>query len=62
MLGPALAEKVHKVARIKIDKVDARFSRRTARPEMDIARRPVLKLNIDPEDVKRIKDRSSEKR
>ncbi|OPZ28571.1 MAG: hypothetical protein BWZ01_01075 [Deltaproteobacteria bacterium ADurb.BinA179] len=57
VLGPALAEKVHKVARIKIDKVDARFSaqNRPARKRTS-ARRPVLKLNIDPEDVKRIKD------
>ena len=57
VLGPALAEKVHKVARIKIDTVDARFSaqNRPARKRTS-ARRPVLKLNIDPEDVKRIKD------
>jgi hypothetical protein len=57
VLGPALVEKVHKVARIKIEKVDARFSAHSRPAQKRAAsRRRVMKLNIDPEDVKRIKD------
>jgi hypothetical protein len=57
VLGPALADKVHKVARIKVDKVEAKFSL-NSRPyqRRTPAKRPVVKLNIDPEDVKQIKD------
>ena len=57
VLGPALAEKVQKVARIKVDKVNARFSAKSRPAQKRVsARRPAVKLNIDPEDVRKIKD------
>lgn len=57
ILGPAVAEKVHRVARIRVDKVVARFSLNSRPYQKRMpAKRPVVKLNIDPEDVKRIKD------
>ncbi len=57
ILGPAVAEKVHKVARIRVDKVEARFSLNSRPYQKRMpAKRPVVKLNIDPEDVKQIKD------
>ncbi len=57
ILGPAVAEKVYKVTRIKVEKLEARFSLKS-RPyqKRTPAKRPVVKLNIDPEDVKQIKD------
>lgn len=57
VLGPALAEKVRAVARIKVEKVDARFSAQ-GRPaaRRAAARRRVIKLDIDPEDIRRIRD------
>ena len=58
VLGPALADKVRTVARIKVERIDARFSAQ-GRPvsRRDAARRPVvIRFDIDPEDIKRIKD------